>query len=137
MKNNMRPAVAVLALLAGPAARADEAPGVVNPGTPAPDCTLPSTTNRNAELPGYRSGPLCLPFMPTNQLIPPDRGPDFYITGFSDAAIHRRWATYQQDAACRAQALASAKPFISYEPRAVGQIEPPGLPSWATCGGRG
>ena len=27
------------------------------------------------------------------------------------------------DAACRAQALAGAKPFISYEPRAVGQVD--------------
>ena len=120
---SIRPAAAVLALLAAPAARADEAPRVVNPGIPAPDCTLHVNYDRNAVLPGYRSGPLCLPFMPTNQLIPPGRGPEFYVTEFSDAAIRRRWAICQQDAACRARALAGAKPFISFEPRAVGQVD--------------
>ena len=129
MKNNMRPAAAVLALLAGPTARADGASRVVNPGHPGADCTLHVHYDRNADLPGYRSGPLCLPFMLTSHLIPPSRGHSFYVTEFSDAVIRRRWATCQQNAACRAQALAGAKPFISYEPRAVGQVEPPGPPS--------
>ena len=56
-------AAAALAMLSVPPARA-EPPRVVNPGTPAPDCALHVNYDRNADLPGYRSGPLCIPFMP-------------------------------------------------------------------------
>ena len=66
-------------------------PRVVNPGAPSPDCAFHVNHDRNADLPGYRSGPLCIPFMPVNQLIPEGRGPEFYVEGFSDAAIRRRW----------------------------------------------
>lgn len=58
---------ALLALLAGASARADNAPRVVNPSTPAPECTLHVNYDRNIDLPGYRSGSRCLPFSTTNQ----------------------------------------------------------------------
>ena len=125
MKRHRAAMVLLLAGLATVPARAEPS-RVVNPGTPAPDCTFHVNYDRNADLPGYRSGPLCLPFMPTNQLIPEGAGPEFYITEFSDAAIRRRWPACQQDAACHAAALAGAKPFIAYEPRLTGRVDPAG-----------
>jgi pimeloyl-ACP methyl ester carboxylesterase len=62
--------------------------------------------------------------MPTNQLIPSGQGPDFYTTEFSDAAIRRRWVACKQNATCYAQALAGAKPFIAYEKRVTGEVDP-------------
>jgi len=115
---------AALSLLSAPVAA--EPPRVVNPCTPAPDCTFHVNYDRNADLPGYRSGALCIPFMPTNQLIPEGQGPEFYVAGLSDAAIRRRWQTCRQDAACRDAALAGAKPFIAYEPRLTGRVDPAG-----------
>lgn len=103
-----------------------EPPRVVNPGTPAPDCAFHVNYDRNADLPGYRSGPQCLPFMPTNQLIPEGAGPEFYIERFGDAAIRRRWPGCRADPACLAAALAGAKPFIAYEPRLTGRVDPAG-----------
>ena len=116
-------AAAALAMLSVPPARA-EPPRVVNPGTPAPDCALHVNYDRNADLPGYRSGPLCIPFMPAGQLIPEGQGPEFYIERFGDAAIRRRWPACAADPACRAAALAGAKPFIAYEPRLTGRVDP-------------
>lgn len=58
-------AAAALALLAAASARAGP-PRVANPGTPAPDCTFHVNYDRNADLPGYRSGALCIPFMPAD-----------------------------------------------------------------------
>jgi hypothetical protein len=116
-------AAAALALLSASPAGA-EPPRVVNPGTPAPDCVFHVNYDRNADLPGYRSGPLCLPFMPTNQLIPEGKGPEFYIEHFSDAALRRRWPACLADPACHAAALADAKPFIAYEPRLTGRVDP-------------
>ena len=116
-------AAAALAFLSAPPAHA-EPPRVVNPGTPAPDCALHVSYDRNADLPGYRSGPLCIPFMPLNQLIPEGQGPGFYIEGFSDAAIRRRWPACAVDPACHAAALAGAKPFIAFEPRLTGRVDP-------------
>ncbi len=116
-------AAAALALLAAVPAHA-EPPRVVNPGTPAPDCTFHVNYDRNADLPGYRSGALCIPFMPVNQLIPERQGPEFYIAGFNDAAVRSRWPACAADPACHAAALAGAKPFISYEPRLTGRLDP-------------
>ena len=113
----------VLMALASPPAQA-EAPRVVNPGTPAPDCTFRVNYDRNADLPGYRAGASCVPFMPTNQLIPEGAGPEFYVAGFSDAALRRRWPACRQDPACHAAAMAGAKPFTAYEPRLTGRVDP-------------
>ncbi len=117
-------AASALSLLFNVAAAADAPPRVVNPGTPAPDCTLHVNYDRNADLPGYRSGSACIPFTPTNQLIPDGREPDFYVTEFSDAAIRKRWESCRQDPACHDAALSGAKPFIAYEPRATGTVDP-------------
>ncbi len=114
------------ALLTNPAAAAETPARVVNTGTPTPECTLHVNYDRNVDLPGYRSGPLCLPFTPTNQLIPAGQGPEFYVTEFSDAAIRKRYETCRQDPACHAAALAGAKPFIAYEPRLTGLVDPYG-----------
>ena len=100
-----------------------EPPRVVNPATPAPDCTLRVNYDRNADLPGYRSGSSCLPFMPTSQLIPDGAGPDFYVAEFTDAAIRRRWQACRQDPTCHTAALAGAKPFTAYEPRLTGRVD--------------
>jgi len=101
-----------------------EPPRVVNLGTPAPDCTFHVNYDRNADLPGYRSGAGCVPFMPLNQLIPEGQGPEFYVTRFSDAAIRRCWPVCKADPACRDAALAGAKPFTAYEPRLTGRVDP-------------
>ncbi|MDU7524662.1 MAG: hypothetical protein E7K72_25370, partial [Roseomonas mucosa] len=65
-------------------------PPPVNQGTTPPDCSMHVNFDRNADLPGYRiaSGgrDQCLPFMPTNQLVPLGYGPnDFYAREFTDA----------------------------------------------------
>ena len=93
-----------------------EPPRVVNPGTPAPDCAF--HVNYDRAMPTCRAtgpGAGCIPFMPLNQLIPEGQGPEFYVAGFSDAAIRRRWPACKADPACHAAALAGAKPFIAYE----------------------
>ena len=113
----------VLALALASAPARAEPPRVVNPGTPPPDCAFHVNYDRNADLPGYRSGALCIPFMPLNQLIPEGQGPEFYVAGFSDAAIRSRWPACKADPACRAAALAGAKPFIAYEPRLTGRVD--------------
>ena len=69
------------------------------PSTPAPRHLIARGVNfdRNAEMPGYlveRGGAkVCLPFMPTDQLVPADyTGRDFYGEEFTDAKIRDRWA---------------------------------------------
>ncbi len=116
-------AVLLVAVLSAVPAGAEPS-RVVNPGTPAPDCTFHVNYDRNADLPGYRSGALCIPFMPVNQLIPEGQGPEFYGAGFSDAAIRRRWPACAADPACHDAALTGAKPFIAYEPRLTGRVDP-------------
>lgn len=115
---------ALAALLVSTAAYAQAPTSLVNPGTPEPDCTMHVNYDRNADLPGYRLGTACIPFTRTYQLIPADQGSDFYITNFSDAAIRKRWETCRLDAACHAAALTGAKPFIAYEPRLTGTVDP-------------
>ncbi len=108
---------------------------MVNEGTPKPDCTARVNFDRNADMPGYsveRNGRrACLPFMPTNQLVPPDyKGRDFYGEAFTDQAIKARWTECKKDSACAERVIAGAKPFISAEKRdtgvsdAVGKIDP-------------
>ena len=113
----------VAGLAAAPAPARAEPPRVVNPGTPAPDCTFHVNYDRNADLPGYRSGAGCIPFMPLGQLIPEGQGPEFYVAGFSDAAIRSRWPACKADPACRDAALAGARPFIAYERRLTSRVD--------------
>ena len=115
---------AVAALLFSVAASAQMSVPSVNPDTPKPDCTMHVNYDRNADLPGYRSGTACIPFTRTYQLIPAGEGRDFYVTGFSDVAIRKRWETCRQDAACQTAALNGAKPFTAYEPRLTGTVDP-------------
>ena len=118
------PAVSAVLLLTCVAASAQTSAPAVNPGTPEPDCTMHVNYDRNADLPGYRLGASCIPFTRTYQLMPAGQGREFYVTGFSDAAIRKRWETCRQDTACHAAALAGAKPFIAYEPRLTGTVDP-------------
>ena len=114
---------AATALLFSTPANAQTAVSPVNPDTPKPDCTMHVNYDRNADLPGYRLGAACIPFTHTYQLMPAGEGRDFYVTGFSDAAIRKRWETCRQDAACHMAALNGAKPFIAYEPRLTGTVD--------------
>lgn len=123
MKSAILAVATTIALLPAAAACAQAPAPIVNPGTPEPECSLHVNYDRNIDLPGYRLGSMCIPFTRTNQLIPAGRGPDFYITEFSDAAIRRRWDTCRKDEACRAAALAGAKPFLAYEPRLTGTVD--------------
>ena len=121
---------AVLCVL-GPAAAQDASPRVVNAGTPPPDCSFRVNFDRNADLPGYRVGgegrAPCLPFMPTNRLLPPDhRGADFYAEEFTDARIRQRWASCRADPACAERARTGANPFVAFEPRRTGTVDPTG-----------
>lgn len=131
-------AATLLPLLAGGGAAlaAEPAAPVVNAGTPAPECAFHVNYDRNADLPGYLVGQdgqqparLCLPFMPTNQLVPQGYaggGEAFYVAEFSDAAIRRRWADCRRDPTCADAARKGAAPFIAYEPRATGQVDAAG-----------
>ena len=114
-------AFVIMALACAPAQA--EPPRMVNPGTPTPDCTVRVNYDRNADLPGYRTGASCIPFMPTNQLMPEGAGPEFYVTRFSDAAIRQRWTACRQNPACYDAAMAGAKPFTAYEPRLTGRLD--------------
>ncbi len=83
--------------------------------------------DRNADLPGYRFEQVCLPFMPTNQLVPPGyAGQDFYVEPFTDAAIRARWPACKVDPACFGPAMAGAKGFTAYEPRVTGRVDATG-----------
>lgn len=110
---------------------AASAQDIVNPGTPAPDCTARVNVDRNADLPGYLADwdgeQVCLPFMPTNQLLPPDyAGADFYVEEFTDDRIREKWAACQEDAECAEKTLASARNFARFEPRDTGGVDPDG-----------
>lgn len=100
---------------------------MVNAGTPAPECSFHVNFDRNADLPGYRLEQACLPFMPTNQLAPPGyAGQDFYVDGFTDAAIRARWPACKADPACFGPAMTGAKGFTVYEPRVTGRVDAAG-----------
>ena len=129
----MRTLIVAVPLLLGLPALAQapqQAPqSVVNAGVPAPECSVRVNFDRNADLPGYRSGQggqdACLPFMPTSQLVPPGyAGRDFYVERFTDAAIRARWPACKADPACAGPARAGALGFTRYEPRVTGQVDP-------------
>lgn len=100
---------------------------IVNPGTPAPECTFHVNYDRNADLPGYLVAhggvTQCLPFMPTNRLAPAGASGEWYVSEFTDAKIRARWADCQRDPACRVRVLEGAKPFIAYEKRVTGALD--------------
>lgn len=101
---------------------------IVNPGTPVPDCRQRVNVDRNGELPGYRvtweSGDVCLPFTPTNQLLPRGVSPDdFYIGEFSDDRIRQKWQVCKADPGCQEKTLTAARGFVKYEPRLTGTVD--------------
>ncbi|WP_152045256.1 alpha/beta fold hydrolase [Aureimonas psammosilenae] len=115
---------ASLAVLAGiTGAQGAQGAPVVNPGTPAPDCTAHVNYDRNTDLPGYRdTAGVCQPFMSLNQLVPDDYAGDFYAAEFTDAKIHERWQACKADEACAAAARKGAKGFARVETRETGTV---------------
>lgn len=115
------------------AANADAAAiSIVNEGTPAPDCTLHINVDRNGDLPGYKARwgeeEVCLPFTPTNQLVPEgSAAAKFYIDEFSDAKVRAKWAQCKLDAECREKTLTAAKRFAKFEPRDTGTVDKDGV----------
>jgi hypothetical protein len=120
---------AVLGLVIGTQVFAEQGTRIVNAGTPEPECTFRVNFDRNADMPGYwvekNDGRTCLPFMPTNQLVPADyKGKDFYGDEFTDTKIKARWAECKKNAACAEPAIAGAKGFDSAEKRDTGAVGP-------------
>lgn len=104
------------------------AQSIVNAGTPAPECTIRVNVDRNTDLPGYfadwEGQQVCLPFMPTNQLIPLDfAGSDFYVEEFTDIRAREKWDTCKADAACAEKTLAGAQGFAKFEKRDTGRVD--------------
>lgn len=65
---------AMLSVLFASPVLAQQSKAIVNAGAPAPECTLHVNYDRNADMPGYwkdaNGKRVCVPFMPTNQLVP-------------------------------------------------------------------
>jgi pimeloyl-ACP methyl ester carboxylesterase len=104
---------------------------IVNAGTPAPECTVAIKYDRDADLPGYlavKDGkPTCLPFLPTNRLVPAGyAGRDYYGEAFTDAKIRAAWAECKKEPACAERVMAGARPFIQAEFRDTGTANPQG-----------
>ena len=104
---------------------------VVNSGTPEPECTTRVNFDRNADLPGYLADwdgkQVCLPFMPTNQLVPADfAGSDFYVEEFTDQRAREKWEQCKSDPACAEKTLTSARGFAKFEERDTGTVDPVG-----------
>ncbi|TPG44927.1 hypothetical protein EAH89_26525 [Roseomonas nepalensis] len=103
---------------------------MVNPGTTGPDCRTRVNFDRNAELPGYRveegGRHVCIPFMPTAQLVPPAFTGDFYVQEFTDARIRARWADCRANRTCAEPARAGAVAFTTAERRRTGTMDPQG-----------
>jgi hypothetical protein len=111
-------------------AGAQETP-IVNAGTPAPECSVRVNVDRNTDMPGYfadwNGARVCVPFMPTNQLVPADySGADFYVDEFTDAKARQKWAACKRDTACAEKVMASARGFAKFEPRDTGRVDPAG-----------
>jgi pimeloyl-ACP methyl ester carboxylesterase len=105
---------------------------IVNTGTPAPDCKLHINIDRNDDLPGYKTTwdgtEVCIPFTPTNQLVPTGLSPSqFYVDEFSDARVRAKWADCKTDPVCREKTLTGAKGFAKFEPRDTGKVDKAGL----------
>jgi hypothetical protein len=131
MSKRLLASSAILALVIGTQAFAEQGTPIVNTGTPEPECTFRVNFDRNADMPGYwierRGGRNCLPFMPTNQLVPADyKGKDFYGEEFTDAKIKARWAECKKNAACAEPANTGAKGFVSAEKRDTGAVDQAG-----------
>ncbi|SMF23315.1 hypothetical protein SAMN02982989_0058 [Xaviernesmea oryzae] len=124
--------VASFALLPMEANADAAAQPIVNEGTPAPDCTLHINVDRNGDLPGYKAKwgekEVCIPFTPTNQLVPAGASAaKFYIDEFSDARVRAKWAQCKMDAECREKTLNAAKGFAKFEPRDTGTVDKNGV----------
>ena len=122
---------ALLTVLVAGSAFAQQTRTIVNSGTPTPECAFTVNYDRNALMPGYlkHSGErqICIPFMPTNQLVPAGYGgADFYAEEFSDARIRERWAACKKDPACAEPVITGAKGFVAYEKRDTGLVDPAG-----------
>jgi hypothetical protein len=122
---------AVLVLFVSSHAFAEQGKRIVNTGTPEPECTFHVNFDRNADMPGYSversGGRVCVPFMPTNQLVPSSyTGKDFYGEEFTDAKIKARWAECKKSPECAEPAIKGAKGFISAEKQDTGTVDPAG-----------
>ncbi|RWX81915.1 hypothetical protein EPK99_05945 [Neorhizobium lilium] len=88
--------------------------------------------DRNGELPGYKSTwdgqEVCLPFTPTNQLLPRGVSPDdFYIGEFSDERIRQKWQVCKADPGCVEKTMTAARAFAKFEPRDTGTVDKSGV----------
>ena len=121
----------VATLFASSALAQDTNKPIVNPGTPVPECRQRVNIDRNGELPGYKASwdgvDVCLPFTPTNQLLPRGISPDdFYVGEFSDERIRQKWQVCKADPACQEKTLTAARGFAQYEPRDTGTVDKSG-----------
>jgi pimeloyl-ACP methyl ester carboxylesterase len=122
---------AMVLLVAAGGAAAQPADRVVNRGTPAPDCSARPDADRGMALPGYLlqrdERALCVPFAPSARLIPPDfESGDFYAERFTDVRIRARWAECRAQPACAAKVRKAARPFVAFEARDTGSVDPAG-----------
>jgi pimeloyl-ACP methyl ester carboxylesterase len=122
---------AILSLIISAQAYAEQGTRIVNTGTPEPECTFRVNFDRNADMPGYSversGGRICVPFMPTNQLVPSSyTGKDFYGEEFTDAKIKARWAECKKSPGCAEPAIKGAKGFVSAEKQDTGTVDPAG-----------
>jgi pimeloyl-ACP methyl ester carboxylesterase len=118
-------------LLPVSAAAQEQNKPLVNPGTPVPECRQRVNIDRNGELPGYRTvwdgKDVCLPFTPTNQLLPRGIAPDdFYIGEFSDERIRQKWQVCKADPGCQDKTMTAARAFAKFEPRDTGTVDKAG-----------
>lgn len=120
--------VSALVLSCGNAVAGDMAK--VNAGTPKPECQIHINNDRNMDMPGYEADwdgkPVCLPFMPTNQIAPPEYKGNFYIDEFTDKRIRERWRECKLDKSCFDAAMEGAKSFARVEKLDTGAVDPKG-----------
>ena len=132
LRSSLLSATSILVALSGSCAIAQTAgEPIVNRDTPTPECSARVNVDRNGELPGYVADwdgkKVCVPFTPTNQLLPLGVSPDdFYIKDFSDARVREKWVACKTDPACAEKTLAAAKGFAKFEPRDTGKVDKKG-----------
>ncbi|MGN7292502.1 hypothetical protein [Rhizobium sp. SAFR-030] len=132
MKQTIALAALSLAFMPMQAGAQDAGQKIVNNGTPTPDCSVHVNVDRNASLPGYKAKwddtEVCLPFTPTNQLVPAGTtASQFYIDEFSDSRVREKWAACKADTACREKTMTAAKGFAKFEPRDTGTVDKKGV----------
>ncbi|MBT2326638.1 hypothetical protein J7E62_30470 [Variovorax paradoxus] len=98
---------------------------------PPTDCRARVGTDRNAELPGYRLGTVCVPLLASAHRPPRDyAGRDFYVEEFTDAKLKARWSACKTDAACfrriDAQMQRWLPPNKERATRSTGVVDPSG-----------